>query len=82
VPRDRPLADRRGRHRERHYLDLVEPAMIALGSDGHGEIVFGALQAGLDLAYGQSDVAFTFIGADHGDDAILRAEREGSSATC
>lgn len=93
---------------ERDYLDLVEPAMIAIGSDGHGEIAFGALQAGLDLAYGRSDVAFTFIGADemdevrgsgsaelledgtleieldfdHGDDAILRAEREGSSATC
>jgi hypothetical protein len=93
---------------ERDYLDLVEPAMMVIGSDGHGEIIFGALQASLDLAYGRSDVAFTFIGSDemhevrgsgsaellengtleieldfdHGDDAILRAQREGSSAAC
>jgi hypothetical protein len=78
---------------ERDYLDLVEPAMIALGSDGHGEIVFGALQAiGADemdevrgsgsaelLEDGTLEIELDF---DHGDDAILRAEREGSSATC
>jgi hypothetical protein len=93
---------------ERDYLDLVEPAMMVIGADGHGEIAFGALQAGLDLAYGRSDVAFTFIGSDemdevrgsgsaelledgtleiemdfdYGDDALLRAERESSSAAC
>ena len=93
---------------ERDPLDLVEPATMVIGANGHGEIAFGALQAGLDLAYGRSDVAFTFVGSDemdevrgsgsaelleddtleiepdfdHGDDAVLRAEREGSSAAC
>jgi hypothetical protein len=93
---------------ERGYLDLVAPAMMVIGSDGQGDIAFGALQASLDLAYGRSDVAFAFVGSDemdevrgtgsaelledgtleieldfdHGDDAVLRAEREGSSSTC
>jgi hypothetical protein len=93
---------------ERDYLDLVEPAMMVIGADGQGDIAFGALQTSLDLAYGRSDVAFTFVGSDemdgvrgsgsaelledgtleieldfdHGDDAIPRAERAGSSATC
>ena len=81
--------------------------MMVIGTDGHGEIAFGALQAGLDLAYERSDVAFTFAGSemdevrgsgsaelledgtleiefdfDHGDDALLRAERASSSAAC
>ncbi len=90
---------------ERDYLDLVEPATMVIGAEGHGEIAFGALQAGLDLAYARSDVAFTFVGSDemdevrgsgsaemledgtleieldfdHGNAAILRAERAGSS---
>jgi hypothetical protein len=93
---------------ERDYLDLVAPAIMEIGADGHGEIAFGALQAGLDLAYGHSDVSFTFVGSDemdevrgsgsaelledatleieldfeNGDDAVLRAERAGSSAAC
>jgi len=37
---------------DRSYLDLGEPATIAIGADNHGEIAFGALQAGLDLSYG------------------------------
>lgn len=93
---------------ERDYLDLVAPAAMIIGSDGHGEIAFGALQAGLDLAYGRSDVAFTWAGFDemdevrgtgsaelledgtleiefdydHGDAAVLRAERADSSTAC
>lgn len=93
---------------ERDYLDLVAPATMVIGADGHGEISFGALQAGLDLAYGRSDVAFTWTGSDemdevsgsgsaelledgtleiefdyhHGDEAILRAERDTSSTAC
>jgi hypothetical protein len=36
---------------EHDYLDLVEPAMMVIGAaDGHGDIAFGALQAGLDAA--------------------------------
>jgi hypothetical protein len=54
---------------ERDYLDLVEPAMMVICADGHGEIAFGAMQAGLDLAYGHSDVAFTWAGFDEMDQA-------------
>lgn len=53
---------------ERDYLDLVAPAIMVIGADGHGEIAFGALQAGLDLAYGHSDVSFTFVGSDEMDE--------------
>ena len=53
---------------ERDYLDLVEPAMMTIGADGHGEIAFGAMQASLDLAYGHSDVAFTWAGFDEMDE--------------
>lgn len=35
---------------DRDYLDLVEPAMITIAANGHGEIAFGAMQAGLDPA--------------------------------
>jgi hypothetical protein len=31
----------------------MEPAMIATGVVGHGEIAFGALQTGLDIGYRQ-----------------------------
>ncbi len=53
---------------ERDFLDLVEPAMMVIGADGHGEIAFGAMQAGLDLAYGRLDVAFTWAGFDEMDE--------------
>ena len=53
---------------ERDYLDLVEPAMMTIGAHGHGEIAFGAMQASLDLAYGPSDVAFTWAGFDEMDE--------------
>ena len=93
---------------QRDYLDLCGPAMMDIRADGHGEIAFGALQAGLDLAYGRSDVSFDWEGFDemdevrgsgsaellddgsleiefdyhHGDDAILKAERDTSSTAC
>lgn len=53
---------------ERDYLDLVEPAMMVIEANGHGEIAFGAMQAGLDLAYGRCDVAFTWAGFDEMDE--------------
>jgi hypothetical protein len=53
---------------ERDYLDLVAPAMMVIGANGHGDVAFGALQASLDLAYGRSDVAFTFAGSDQLDE--------------
>lgn len=49
---------------ERDYLDLVEPAMMVIEADGHGEIPFGAMQAGLDLQYGRTLVFFTWAGFD------------------
>jgi hypothetical protein len=51
----------------RDYLDLVEPAMMVIRSDGRGEIAFGAMQAGLDLDYGHSMVTFTWFGFDEMD---------------
>ena len=93
---------------EREYLDLCGPATLDIRADGHSEIAFGALQAGLDLANGRSDVSFDWEGSDemdevrgtgsaelledgsleiefdyqHGDEAILKAERATSSAAC
>ena len=53
---------------DRDYLDLVAPAMLVLRDDGHGEIAFGAMQAGLDLEYGRSTVVFTWAGFDEMDE--------------
>jgi hypothetical protein len=53
---------------ERDDLDLSGPAMLDIGADGRGEIAFGALQAGLDLAYGHSDVSFDWEGFDEMDE--------------
>jgi hypothetical protein len=49
---------------DRDYLDLVEPAMMTIQADGHGEIAFGAMQASLDLEYSRSAVFFTWAGFD------------------
>jgi hypothetical protein len=53
---------------DRDYLDLVEPATKTNGADGHGEIAYGAMQAGLDLEYSRTMVFFTWAGFDEGDD--------------
>ncbi len=53
---------------ERDHLDLCEPAQITIGKDGHGEISFGAMQAGLELEYSQSMVFFTWQGFDEMDE--------------
>ena len=50
------------------HLDLCGPATLAIQDDGHGEIAFGALQAGLDLEYGRSIVFFTWTGFDEMDE--------------
>ena len=39
-----------------------------IGADNHGEIAFGALQAGLDLSYRPSMVFFTWAGFDEMDE--------------
>jgi len=53
---------------DRDYLDLVEPATMTIQADGHGEIAFGAMQAGLDLEYSRSAVFFTWAGFDEMDE--------------
>ena len=53
---------------DRDHLDLVDPATITIGADNHGEIAFGALQAGLDLSYSPSIVFFTWGGRDEMDE--------------
>jgi hypothetical protein len=53
---------------DRDYLDLVEPAMLVIKRDGHGEIAFGAMQAGLDLEYSRSIVFLTWAGFDEMDE--------------
>lgn len=72
-----PRADRQlvGRWRiveadlwERDFLDLVGPAMLTIRADGHGEIAFGAVQAGLAIDYAPSMVFFTWSGFDEMDE--------------
>ena len=52
----------------RDHLDLVAPAMLTIAADGHGEIAFGAMQAGLDLEYGRTMVYFSWAGFDEMDE--------------
>jgi hypothetical protein len=53
---------------DRDYLDLVEPAMMTIRANGHGEIAFGAMQASLDLEYRRTMVFFTWAGFDEMDE--------------
>jgi len=53
---------------DRDYLDFVELAMMIIRANGHGEIAFGAMQAGLDLEYSRSMVFFTWAGFDEMDE--------------
>lgn len=52
---------------QRDHLDMVEPAKLVIRDDGYGEIAFGAMQAGLELEYGQSIVFFTWAGFEEMD---------------
>jgi hypothetical protein len=42
--------------------------MMTIRADGYGEIVFGAMQASLDVEYAQSMVFFTWAGFDEMDE--------------
>jgi hypothetical protein len=53
---------------DRDYLDLVGPATMTIEADGHGELAYGAMQAGLDLEYSRTVVFFTWNGSDEGDE--------------
>jgi len=53
---------------DRAYLNLSGPATITITDHGHGEIAFGALQAGLDIESSQSSIGFTWQGFDEMDE--------------
>ena len=53
---------------DRDHLDLCGPATITIGAEGSGEIAVGAMEAGLEIAYGRTSIDFTWIGFDEGDD--------------
>lgn len=53
---------------DRDYLDLCGPATLVIGSNGQGEIAFGAMQAGLDIDYGPDEIGFTWSGSDEMDE--------------
>ncbi len=49
---------------DRDHLNLVAPAHVMFHGDGHGEIAFGALNAGLDCEYSPGIIFFTWEGFD------------------
>jgi hypothetical protein len=53
---------------DRDHLDLCGPATITITDHSRGEIAFGALQAGLDIAYSRSSVGITWEGFDEMDE--------------
>ena len=53
---------------DNEHLDLVEPAYISFDKNGHGEIAFGAMQAGLDLEYARRLIFFTWAGFEEMDE--------------
>jgi hypothetical protein len=61
---------------DRDYLDLCGPAAITIGADGRGEIAFGAMQATLDIEYGPTSIAFTWMGFDEMDDVSGEGDAE------
>jgi hypothetical protein len=67
---------------DRNYLDLVEPAYIAVDGKGRGEFAFGALNATLDCAFTQSGIDFRWCGFDEMDeitgDGWAELEPDGS----
>jgi len=61
---------------DRDYLDLCGPAEIVIGAEGCGEIAFGAMQATLDIEYGPTSIAFTWMGFDEMDDVSGEGDAE------
>jgi hypothetical protein len=47
---------------DRDYLDLVEPAYMAFAKNGRGEFAFGAVNATMELGYGERIVFFNWTG--------------------
>ena len=62
---------------DRDHLDLCGTATLVIGAHGQGEIVFGAMQAGLDIDYGPDEIGFTWSGsAEFQDDGSFQIEFE------
>ena len=59
---------------DRDYLDLVEPAYMAFAKNGRGEFAFGAVNATMELGYGQRIVFFNWTGFDEGDEICGSAQ--------
>ncbi len=53
---------------DRSYLDLVAPARLLIGDNGYGDIAFGAMEAGLNIEYGNEIAFFRWHGSDEGDE--------------
>jgi len=53
---------------DRDYLDLVEPAYMTFAKNGRGEFAFGAINATMELRYGQRIVFFNWTDFDEGNE--------------
>ena len=54
---------------DRGYLDLVEPAYIAVERGGQGEFAFGVVTASMvDVQYSRRIVYLAWTGSDEGDE--------------
>ena len=59
---------------DRAHLDLCGPAALTITAQG-GEIAFGALEAGLEVAYARDSIGFHWAGCEEGDEV----EGEGTA---
>jgi hypothetical protein len=59
---------------DREYLDLCGPATLTISTQGGG-VVFGALQAGLEVQCARDSIGFRWAGSDEGD----QVEGEGTA---
>jgi hypothetical protein len=48
--------------------DPCGSATITTNARGRGEVAFGALEAGLEIAHGRASIGFTWIAFDEGDE--------------
>jgi hypothetical protein len=55
---------------------------MTITEHGHGEIAFGALQAGLDIEYNKSSVHFTWQGFDEMDEVFGDGSVELFEGSC
>lgn len=57
-------------HWDRDCLDLVKPAYIAFGDQGHGDFAFGCVTGGMECEYSPSIIFFTWDGMDEMDEVL------------